>query len=84
MTDISGRSMKAEFLRVEGGKAYFQKDGAEVAVPLERLADDDRARIEGGPPARTSQEADPFDGSTAPGSTAPGSTAPGSTAPGST
>ena len=44
-TDTTGRSMKAEFLRLEGTDVVFRKDGKEVTVPLSRLSPQDRDAV---------------------------------------
>lgn len=44
-TDTSGRSMKAEFLRLEGTDVVFRKGGKEVTVPISRLAPQDRDAV---------------------------------------
>ncbi|MBM4000432.1 MAG: hypothetical protein FJ297_13000 [Planctomycetes bacterium] len=41
-TDVDGRTMKAEFLRLEGTAVKFRKDGTEVSVPINRLGPSDR------------------------------------------
>src|SRR5690606_1636235 len=43
-TDVSGRSMTAEFVRLDGTNVIFRKDGKEVAVPITRLSPDARDR----------------------------------------
>lgn len=43
-TNASGRTMLAEFLRLDGDTVVFRKDGKEVEVPLKQLAAGDRQR----------------------------------------
>lgn len=44
-TDTTGRSMKAEFLRLEGTDVVFRKEGKEVTVPISRLSPQDRDAV---------------------------------------
>ena len=44
-TDVSGRTMQAEFIREVDGDATFLKDGKLITIPLQRLSDDDQKRI---------------------------------------
>lgn len=46
-TDTTGRSMKAEFLRLEGTDVVFRKEGKEVTVPISRLSPQDRDAVRG-------------------------------------
>lgn len=65
--DVSGRTMQATFVRIEGDVVIFLKRGEEVEVPLKRLAADDRQRaivLEATRQTVTPppSEGDPFDG----------------------
>jgi hypothetical protein len=41
-TDISGRKIEAELVRVDGDKVIVKFNGRQVPLPLERLSDEDR------------------------------------------
>src|SRR5690606_20624488 len=43
-TDVSGRTMQAEFVGLDNTDAVFVKNGAEVRVPISRLSPADRDR----------------------------------------
>jgi hypothetical protein len=43
-TDVDGRTMQAEFVRLEGTDVVFRRNGREVSVPISRLSGDDRDR----------------------------------------
>ena len=44
-TDVKGRQMQAEFLRLDDDKVFFLKDGAQFEFPFSRLSPQDRTTI---------------------------------------
>ena len=44
-TNVTGQTMEAEFVKMDGADVVFRKDGKEVPVPLTRLSVNDRARV---------------------------------------